>query len=220
MTFYQAEAEQGEEKWNKEENPCITFSKATRRAGELNKKSKALSSSTKSNFDSQSCFLYFSLYTLVQLTRSPAQWYLNFDYYRRTAPFVVRRSYLEWKIEKHMKKCERRKSFKEKFINGKNRNDESKFIWIKVLTKSNTEGRTESKKARGSDEKICRWKQGKDPSRIMENNKNQHYRKKCSRKICIFIRLDGKVLSCCLCTSANQAFPSSPISLLPCLFMW
>lgn len=69
------------------------------------------------------------------------------------------------------------------------------FEYKKMLTKSNTEWRAKKEEDKeGSDKKICRRKSKKDPSRIMENNKNQHYReKKCSRnKICILIRWNGK----------------------------
>lgn len=60
-----------------------------------------------------------------------------------------------------------------------------------MLTDANIECERESDGA----EKSVDSKAEEDPSRIMENNKNQHYRRKCSRRICIFIRLKGKVLN-------------------------
>lgn len=43
-----------------------------------------------------------------------------------------------------------------------------------MLTKSNER----PKRSEASDKKICRCEAGEDPSRIMVNNKNQHYREK------------------------------------------
>lgn len=118
-------------KWNKMKIPRNFFS-----AGVWKASKEALS--IKSNFDLQSYCLYFWLHTLAQPTRSPARWYLSFDYYRRTAPFVVRRSYLKWKIEKHIK-CRRPKWKGNNLIRmkAKSYQCEKSQWWIKIyLNKS------------------------------------------------------------------------------------